>query len=234
MNRTVATFIQARMTSTRVPGKALRPIAGTPMLGYVIERAQRVQATDGRVLVTTSYDVEDDAIVDYCASVNVPVYRGRRDDVARRMVAAADLHDVDIVVRVSGDSPLIDQSIIDNAVRVFRDGGVDLVTNVMPRSFPVGMSVEVISREALTWALRRMSSDDHHEHVTKLFYEQPELIRIANIANDTDLSQLRLTIDYPEDIARIESVFAAMTQPHWTYTMADVLALAPQLTTAAR
>lgn len=195
--------VQARMGSQRLPGKVLSPIGDRPMLGLLLDRLARCTAVDG-VAVATSDQASEDPVADYVAGRGVPVIRGPLDDVAGRFLVAARELGAQAVVRVSGDSPLMDPAVVDRAVRLF-DADCDLVTNVRPRSFPPGQSVEVVRVTALDAAHPRMDADAR-EHVTPRLYDPSEGLRIRHFAAERDYGALRLTVDTPEDLEFVRAL----------------------------
>jgi spore coat polysaccharide biosynthesis protein SpsF len=212
------------MGSARLPGKVLRPIAGKPIVEYLLERLERAGRLD-RIIVATSVEPADDGIAELCSARGTPCHRGDEADVAGRFVDAAAAHGLDAVVRVSADSPLLDQALVDRAV-VLYDDGVDLVTNVAPRTFPPGESVEVVRVEALRRARAEMTEQEDLEHVTRYLYARPERFRIRNFAAARAYPPLHLAVDTVEDLARVEAIVARMERPHWEYGLDDVVALA--------
>jgi spore coat polysaccharide biosynthesis protein SpsF len=225
----IGAVVQARMGSTRLPGKMLMELDGRPALDYLLERLDHAQSLD-TVMVATSTQPADDAIGCHCAAAGVRCHRGAHDDVATRLLEGAEAAGLDALVRVNGDSPLLDQALVDRGVRLFRQGGRDLVTNVHPRSFPRGQSVEVIDCAALRAALPRLSGQDR-EHVTSGLYRDPGELTIENFdagveGAGPDGGDTRLVLDTPEDARSIEAVLGAMRRPHWQYRWTEVLALA--------
>lgn len=217
-------IVQARMSSRRLPNKALHPIAGRPMLSYLIERLRRCRRLAGVALATSTMP-EDDAIAGFCADLDVPCYRGPLDDVLGRFLQVVQARALASVVRISGDSPLLDPALVDGAVELFEAGGYDLVTNVAPRSFPRGQSVEVVTADAL----RRLDAvdvaPDEREHVTLWFYRHPERCAMRNFAAARDMSAIKLAVDTPEDLAMIARIIAQMDRPHWQYGLEELLEL---------
>src|SRR5579862_9583374 len=134
------------MTSQRLPGKSLRPLCGQPMLQYVLDRLSRLDVLSEAV-VATSTDPSDDAIDEFCRRIGRPCFRGSLDNVAERFLQAALAHRLSAFVRVSGDSPLLDQRLVARGVALFTESGSDLTTNIFPRTYPAGMSVEVVRTE---------------------------------------------------------------------------------------
>ena len=220
-------IVQARMTSTRLPGKVLLPLAGEPMLTRLIERLRRVRRADG-IVVATTINTSDDPIAALCAQQGVPCHRGSEHDVLARYADAARLNGADTVVRITSDCPLIDPALIDQVIAVYEEGGSDYVSNMLPPTWPYGMAVEVFSAAALAQAHAEATQAAEREHVTPFLYWYPERYRLRNVASPVDLSQHRWTVDTPEDYTLVSRLFDHLmpTQPH--FTQADVLALLEQ------
>jgi spore coat polysaccharide biosynthesis protein SpsF len=199
--RTVA-VIQARMRSTRLPGKVLMPLGGRPVLGHIVNRLRRAR-TVGEIAITTSNDSADDAVVRFGAAAGVPVFRGQEDDVLGRFEIAARALQPDIIVRVTGDSPLIDPELVDFLVgEMARTGGDFLVLEDGVKCIQEG--VDPFSRRALEVLLSEARGDPiAQEHVTGWMKAHPERVRVARIAIDPAyaFSGARLSIDTPADLA---------------------------------
>ena len=217
-------IVQSRMTSTRLPGKVLLPLAGEPMLMRLMERLRRVQRADGIVIATTT-NVTDDPIAAMCAQQGVPCHRGSELDVLSRYADAARLHAADVVVRITSDCPLIDPALIDQLIAVYEEGDSDYVSNMLPPTWPYGMAVEVVSATALAQAHAEATQDAEREHVTPFIYWHPQRYRLRNVASPVALSHHRWTVDTPEDYELVRRLFDHLlpTNPH--FTQADVLAL---------
>ena len=217
-------IVQARMTSTRLPGKVLLPLAGEPMLVRLLERLRRVQLADGIVIATTT-NASDDPIAALCAQQGVPCHRGSELDVLSRYADAARLHAADVVVRITSDCPLIDPALIDQLIAVYEEGDSDYVSNMLPPTWPYGMAVEVFSATALAQAHAEATQDAEREHVTPFIYWHPQRYRLRNVASPVALSHHRWTVDTPEDYELVRRLFDHLlpTNPH--FTQADVLAL---------
>ena len=211
---TIGAIVQARLGSTRLPGKMLAPLAGRPVLAWVLERLAHAREPAMSV-VATSELAADDAIDEFCSERGVRCHRGSSEDVAQRLLDAAAAAGLDAFVRVNGDSPLIDQRLIDRGAELMRAGGADLVTNVRPRTFPPGQSVEVVLTEALERALRGSATDEDREHVTGPLYRDG--FSIVRFANDPPQTTPRYTLDTPADHARLEAILLRMDRPHWEY-----------------
>jgi spore coat polysaccharide biosynthesis protein SpsF len=217
-------IVQARMSSKRLPGKSLRPVAGRPMLAYVVERLRRCREL-AAVIVATSTMPDDDGIAALCGRLGVACHRGPLDDVLGRFLEIVEARDLSAVVRISGDSPLIDPAIVDTAARLYAESGCDLVTNVAPRSFPRGQSVEAISAAALRRVGALEPSAEEREHVTQWFYRHPDRCSIRNFVAPRDLSAIQMSVDMAEDLSAFAAMVAAMQRPHWEYGLDELLEL---------
>ncbi len=221
----IGATIQARMSSRRLPGKVLRPLGGRPMLNLVIERLRKSDAVE-IVVVATSTGPDDDAIERFCSSEGVPCFRGELDDVSSRLLATADAFGFDAIVRISGDSPLIDPEIVDLGVDEFTRADADVATNVFPRRMcPFGQSVEVLARPALERALPLMTEPGDREHVTPAFYRHADSFAIHSFDLGEDLSGPSFIVDQPADAAMVEVLLDRMDRPHTEYSIRDLLAL---------
>lgn len=220
---TTLAIIQARMTSTRLPGKVMADVAGRPLLDHVIARARQAGAVD-RVVVATSKRGSDDTIAEYCGRVDIPCFRGSHDDVLDRYYHAAQHLEAESIVRLTADCPLLDPAVIDKVVHHFRAGGHDYVSNALEPSYPDGLDTEAFRGSALERAWREAKLTSEREHVTAFIWKHPELFRVANVANDRDLSHLRWTVDEPEDLEFVRAVYSHLG-PAPTFGMNDILML---------
>lgn len=204
--KTVA-IIQARMTSSRLPGKILADIGGKPMLARQLDRLKRTRNIDTLVIATTTNST-DDAVVDLARSANVSVFRGDEHDVLSRYLGAAIQFGADIVVRVTADCPLIDPDVTDRVIARLQQTGADYASNIDPRTFPRGLDTEAFPIDVLQRVDRLASERPAREHVT-LFINasRRDLFLRANVTNDTDESDLRWTVDVPEDLELIRRIF---------------------------
>ncbi len=206
-NRVLA-IIQARMGSTRLPGKVLLDLAGKPMLERIVSRCRQASTLD-EVLVATTTQPADDRIADLCAAHNWPGFRGSEDDVLDRYYRAALQQQAEIVVRITGDCPLIDPEVIDLTVKKFLEhGALDYASNSLDRiTFPRGLDVEVMSFNALTRAWHEDHNPAWREHVTPYIYRHPEKFRLLSVTNEVDYSHLRWTVDTPADLALVRKIY---------------------------
>lgn len=217
----VAAIIQARMGSTRLPGKVLKDIEGETALARVVSRLSRASLID-EVLVATTDRPADDAIVAESRRCGVAVSRGDENDVLDRYFRAAQLSKAEAVVRITSDCPLIDPGITDKTIRAFLDEGPDYASNALQRTYPRGLDTEVISMRALERAWRAASKAYEREHVTPYIYEHPDQFKLLPVTGDTDYSQHRWTLDTPEDLEFIRAVYAQM-KDHDNFLWQDVL-----------
>jgi spore coat polysaccharide biosynthesis protein SpsF len=203
---TVRAFIQARMSSQRFPGKVLVPFLGKPVLAHVVERVGSIVPI-ANIAVVTSAEISDDPLAAYAQTLGVNVVRGPLDNVFARFRVALAQYPCDWFYRVCGDSPLLDTSLLAAALQRCGANGWDLVTNVFPRTYPVGQSVEIVrARSFLDIDETRLSADDR-EHVTRFYYQHASEFRICNIENPRSVDpSFTLSVDMPGDIARLESV----------------------------
>lgn len=224
-------IVQARMGSTRLPGKVMRELCGRTVLAHVIERVQ-ASRLDGVVVATTALP-RDDVIAGAAERAGADVFRGSEDDVLDRYFQAATRFDADPVVRITSDCPLIDPSVVRQIVDRFRlmrnsDKKPDYLSNTLERTYPIGLDTEVFTYTALHRAWREAQKSHEREHVTPFIYQHPSLFRIAQFKNDKDLSELRWTLDTPEDFEFIREVYAALWRPDEIFQTAAVLALLEQ------
>jgi spore coat polysaccharide biosynthesis protein SpsF len=219
----IGALVQARTSSRRLPDKVLREVHGKPLLQYLLERLARVPSLDV-VVVATSTTAGDDRVAALAARLGVACHRGDLDDVAGRLLAAAEGHHLDALVRVSGDSPLLDPHLVARGLALFREGEVELVTNVFPRSFPPGQSVEVVATTALRAAHPAMTAEEK-EHVTLHLYRDPSRYRIRNFRWEVPVDGLRMVVDDPSDLDACAAAIGRMTQPHWEYGLDELVTL---------
>jgi spore coat polysaccharide biosynthesis protein SpsF len=213
MNRTkitrIVAIVQARMGSTRLPGKVLAEIQGHPMLWYVVERTRAAETVDDVVVATTT-ELADDPIVTFCREHGVGCFRGSEQDVLDRYYQAALRYKADAVVRITGDCPLIDPEIIDKTVRAFLREGPDYASNCVERTFPRGLDTEIFAFQALDTAWREASRPYQRAHVTPYIYENPERFTIVSVVGNEDYSAYRWTVDTPEDLVLVRALYARL------------------------
>jgi spore coat polysaccharide biosynthesis protein SpsF len=202
----IALVIQARMSSSRFPEKVLGPLCGIPMLLWTINYCRKVNLP---LFVLTSTDESDDQLISMLEKNDVSYYRGSLENVISRYLSFMKEYDVKKVVRISGDSPLINPDVILKVIAQDQEiADADLTTNVFPRSFPKGQSVEVIPRKSLELLRDRSLSESDVEHVTPYFYANYKEFKINNLSNTEDLSSINLSVDTKEDLLRVNQFMA--------------------------
>lgn len=218
----IGAVILARVQSSRLPGKVLRPLAGRPMLERVIERASASGCVHP-VVVATSTGLADGPIHLLCQKLEVPCFRGAHENVAARVLAAIRHFRLDAFVRICADSPLIDPQLIRTAVELYRTGRYDIVTNNLHRTFPAGQTVELIRAQTFRDGFARMHAPEHFEHVTRFFYEHAEDFRVFNFTAKQDFSAERLVVDTPDDLARMDKLIRQLETDAGSCSLRDIL-----------
>ena len=216
----VVAIVQARMGSTRLPGKVMKDLLGKPVLIRDVNRIRRAKRID-EVVIATTIKPEDDTIVTLCEEEGWHCFRGSENDLLDRYYRAAQAFNADVIVRITSDCPMIDPGIVDSMVEEFLNlrEGVDYVSNTLPpRTFPRGLDVEVMTFEVLERAWREDNNPALREHVTPYIYRSPETFRLHRVANEADLSHHRWTLDTPEDLAFIRAVYGHFGNDHFTWT----------------
>lgn len=218
--------VQARASSSRLPGKVLRPLGGRPVLAWTLRAALQCQELDG-VVLATSTDGSDDPVAELAAThPGVRVHRGPLDDVLTRFTGALDGDDAQAVVRLTADCPLLDPQLIDLLVRTWRASpNIDHLTTTNPRCLPRGLDVEVVSRRALD-EVGRIAEGPDRVHVTSGVYRRPERFVAVGLTLHPDASDLRVTVDVPEDVALLDGLVAVLGDdvPDWRSVVAALRA----------
>jgi spore coat polysaccharide biosynthesis protein SpsF len=229
-NMKVVAIIQARMSSSRLPGKVLLDINGEPMLSRVVNRTLRAKKLDAVMIATTTASV-DDVIADLCEMRSLPYYRGSEKDVLDRYYQAALVCKAGIIVRITADSPLIEPDIIDKVVDEFLlyTPEVDFVSNSLTRTYPLGLNVSVMSFSAIKKAWCEDQNPAWREHVTPYIYRHPEKFRLRNVSNDTDYSSLRWTVDTTADLTFVRKIYEHFQDDTFTWIeVVDLLEMHPE------
>lgn len=219
----ILAMLQARVSSSRLPGKVLKPILGVPMLGRQIERVQRAKSID-RLLVATSNDVTDNPIEQWCRQSGVECFRGNLDDVLDRFYQAAKPIDPEHVVRLTGDCPLADPDLIDEVIQFHISGDFDYSTNAIEPTYPDGLDVEVFRFACLEQAWREAKLPSQREHVTPFIHQQPDRFRIGLFKNPINLSHFRWTVDEALDFELIRRIYEALYPIDAKFKSQDILA----------
>jgi len=220
----IIAILQARISSSRLPGKVLMPLLGKPMLERQLERNHRSRNIDS-LIVATSTDPSDDPIAEFCREANVAVYRGSLDDVLDRYYQAASGAKADVVVRLTADCPLADPGVLDQLVRFHLDGGYDYSSNTIERTFPKGVDAEIFGFDVLQTAWNEARLPSHREHVTPFMIENPERFRLGSFKQTENLSDHRWTVDYPADFAFVEAVYESLYLQNSDFSSQEIFVL---------
>ncbi|HVN56304.1 MAG TPA: glycosyltransferase family protein [Anaerolineaceae bacterium] len=229
-SKKVVAIVQARMRSSRLPGKVLLDLGGKPALEWVLDRARRARSLD-EVMVATTDDFCDRPVVDFCQANGYPVFRGSAFDVLDRYYQAALQVGADVVVRITGDCPLIDPGEIDHVVEEFFARGVDFAANRLPppwkRTYPIGLDTEVCSFAALERAWREAEEKFEREHVMPYLYDQPGRFQTFVLQTKPDAGEMRWTLDTPADLELLRKIVDGLA-PREDFSWREVLALVRQ------
>ena len=226
---TTLAVVQARMTSTRFPGKVLAPLVGEPMILRQLERVTRSTLLDG-LIVATSTDPSDDPLVEVLHSAGYSVFRGSLDDVLARFIGAIDTFEsstsrtVADVVRLTADCPLTSPMVIDEVISAFRNSEADYLSNTMTPTYPDGLDAEVVKVTVLREVASVAIDPPEREHVTLGVYRRNDDYSIGNFSDSQDHSELRWTVDTPEDLSFVSQVFEELYPQNPNFEYEDVLA----------
>jgi spore coat polysaccharide biosynthesis protein SpsF len=208
----IGCIIQARMGSTRLPGKVMKIIdEENPVLYYVLKQLQSSTLLEKMVVATTILD-EDDVIENYVKNMGIDVFRGNRNDVLDRYFECAKKFDIDVIIRITADNPLIDPTMVDGMIKKFMSNTYDYLTNAHVRTFPYGTEVEIFSFKALEKAWENATKSSEREHVTQFFYNNLQLFKNHNVENSKNISNLRWTIDRQNDFLLVKSIISKIKQ----------------------
>ena len=202
----IVAIIQARMGSSRLPGKVLMDLGGETVLARVVRRSRRSRLTHATVVATTESN-RDEAVVTECRRLGVNCFRGKEENVLDRYYHAALEHSARLIVRVTSDNPLVDPDLIDETVMTILKSDADYANNRSPRIYPQGLDVEVFTFAALERAHAEARQPYELEHVTPYFYGHPELFQCVSVKRSFDFSHYRWTLDTPEDLQVIREIY---------------------------
>ena len=218
----VLAIVQARMSSTRLPGKVLKKVNGKPLIEILFHRLSRSKKID-KVILATSENAENNRLAETIEQLSFDVFRGSEDDVLDRYYQAAKVYKPQVVVRITGDCPIIDPAIIDEVISLYEKEDADYASNINPPTYPDGLDVEVLSFDSLKEANKKAKISHEREHVTPFIRANNKLKNI-NLSNDTDLSKERWTVDDPDDLSVIENILNHFA-PDLDFSWKDVLEL---------
>lgn len=220
----ILAIIQARLSSTRLPGKVLLPIQARPLLDYMLERVQHAHLID-QIVVATSTDSNDNPIEEFCVSQKFNCYRGSLEDVLARYYQCAKHYQPKHIVRLTGDCPLIDPEIIDAVIQLHLTSDADYTSNAFEATFPDGLDTEIIKYTILEKLHLITQLPSQREHVTKYIFDHSEQFKISSYKNSTDLSALRWTVDNAEDFAVIQFIINKLYNHNRIFAMQEILEL---------
>jgi spore coat polysaccharide biosynthesis protein SpsF (cytidylyltransferase family) len=220
----VVGIVLARMGSSRYPGKSTALVGGKPMVAHIVERMGRMAGID-RVVLATPDTPEDEALQQVGREAGADVFAGAEEDVLDRLYQAAKANEADLIVHVGGDCPFVDPDLVARALAIQRETGVDYVSNLTPMTYPGGLDIDAITFEALERAWKRAKIRTVRKHPLAYFHQNREEFTIENFENDENLSRLRWTLDYDEDLAFVREVYDHLYQEDRDFVMADILAL---------
>lgn len=218
----VVAIVQARMGSTRLPNKVMKPIGGVPMIELLLTRLAKSKQLD-QIVLATSTDERNTPLVEHVQKLGYTCVRGSESDVLDRYLVAARQAQADVVVRITGDCPLIDPALVDQVIAQFKAEGVDYLSNTAPASYPDGLDTEVFALKALERAGRESQDPFDHEHVTP-YLRKSGLYKTGAMQHSEDLSGLRWTVDEPADFDVVSQVFAHFA-PNIHFSWTEVLGL---------
>lgn len=220
----IAAVIQARMNSTRLPGKILIQVCGKPFLQHLIERIKNSKKIN-KIIVATSLNKEDDVIEEFCNKYSISCYRGSENDVLSRYKDASDKFKIDTIVRLTSDTPLLDGKMVDETVQVFLENNADFVSNCypLPRTYPDGTNVEVFSKKILNEMYEKAKKPSEREHVTFYVLDRPKEYTIIKVDLEKDFSKYRFNLDYKEDYELLKILFEKFYENNQGFTIFDCI-----------
>lgn len=222
----IIVIIQARMGSTRLPGKILKDIEGKSMLWHVVNRV-RYSKNINKIIIATTINKDDDKVEDFCKTHNIAFYRGSENDVLDRYYQTAKLWDADIIVRITSDCPLIDPEVIDKVICSYLKNKHNFngASNIVKRTYPRGLDTEVISFNTLERVWKEAKKNYQREHVTAFIYERGRMFKLYSVKNDKDLSHYRWTVDEEKDLKFVREIYKLLYLEEKIFLMKDILNL---------
>jgi spore coat polysaccharide biosynthesis protein SpsF len=219
-------IVQARMTSTRLPGKVMKIVCGKPLLEHLVDRLKRVKCADQIVIATTVNETED-IIVDLCKKLDISYFRGSEEDVLGRYYETAVKYEGDVIIRITSDCPVIDPDVVDYLIDFYMNNlkKYDYVSNILERTYPKGMDAEITSFDTLKEAHFNAYDPFDRENVTPFIKKRPQQFRLYNILYKTDMSRCRWTVDTPEDLELITKIYDALYYKNPLFSLNDILDL---------
>ena len=221
----IVAIVQARMNSTRLPGKVLMDIMGKPLLAHVIERIYRSKLVNSNIILATTSNPADHVIVDFANENHLDYFVGSEEDVLDRFYQAAKQAGADIIVRITADDPFKDPEIMDEIIQIMLDGDFDYVSNTIKPTYPEGLDIEVFTFESLKKAWENGKKPSEREHVTPYIWNHPEIFKLYNVEYGVDLSAMRWTLDTNDDFEFTKAICERLYVRGKTFLMRDILNL---------
>jgi len=223
--KNVIAIIQARMGSTRLPGKALKKILDKTLIEWIRYRLSFCKEVD-RIVLSTSESKDNDPLAKHAEEIGLDCFRGSETDLVKRILETARKFKADAIIRVTGDCPLVDPALVDKLVKIYRDRkNLDYITNILPPTFPDGIDIEIISTKTLERLDREVKDPLYREWITTTIMENPDKFNVLNISNEENLFHLRLTVDYPEDFELVEEIFKKLYKEGSIFGLREILEL---------
>ena len=223
----IGVIIFSRFDSNRLYGKALIDISGRSLLGRVIDQSKKIKNVNNIIMATSSRPI-DDEISKFAQKEGLQVFRGSCDDVFGRALEACNYFSLDGFARVCGDRPFFDPNLVDKAIDLFSKNNFDIVTTMFPRSYPPGLTTEIIDKELLARFNKKVSNSYDREHLTTFFYRNSEGINIKNIKNNKykDMKDIKLVVDNLEDLKKIKWIASQISKDNNNYDISNIIDLA--------
>ena len=218
----VLAILQARMTSSRLPGKVLMDVEGIPMIGRQLERIKEAKLVN-EIVVATSVDSSDDELVEYVEDLGVGVHRGPLQDVLQRFIEVLDVYDFRNVLRLTADCPLADSNVIDGTIEMYLSSNFDYVSNSLVRTFPRGLDVEVFNDRVLREVAKNDQSATSREHVTYGIYTRADLYLTANFSQKPSYADFRWTVDTHDDLNFVRNVYKNLYPVNPNFGQGEIL-----------
>lgn len=221
----ICAIVLARLSSSRLPGKALMHIEGKEVLTYIVERLQQVLSSE-QICIATSDDPSDDAIAAFALKSGIGCFRGSLSNVAGRFLEAARMMGSEFAIRINGDNIFVDTDLLRSMIAMTMEGKYDFVTNVKGRSYPKGMSIEIVKTAYFESVFKEIEKEtSYREHVTLYLYDHPGTASHYYVVNEAlpDAAGIQLALDTEADLARTRMLISRFTKPHWTYNLPEIL-----------
>ncbi len=225
----IVATIEARMGSSRLPGKILKNILDKPTLELLVERVRKSKHIE-QVVVATTVDPSDNITEENCRKIGIDCFRGSSEDVLNRVLQTAKAYQADLIVELTGDCPLLDPEIIDSVIEKYLSGSFDYVSNVLERTYPRGLDTQVFSTAVLEKVSQITQDPADRENVSLYIYENPEQFKLGNVkaSSEHNRPDLRLTVDTVEDFKLISSIYNELYPKNKDFNLSDVIKLLNQ------